>query len=51
MLQAAPPRSRHILIAAARRVYQAAGFTLDSEHADEAFGHQMMSQTWRLGLK
>jgi hypothetical protein len=33
-------------LAAARRVYQSAGFTLDSEHADEAFGHRMMSQTW-----
>jgi DNA-binding MarR family transcriptional regulator/GNAT superfamily N-acetyltransferase len=33
-------------LAAARRVYQAAGFTLDSEHPDHAFGHQMMSQTW-----
>ena len=33
-------------LAAARRVYQAAGFTLASEHADEAFGHRMMSQTW-----
>jgi DNA-binding MarR family transcriptional regulator/GNAT superfamily N-acetyltransferase len=37
-------------LAAARRVYKAAGFTLVSEHADEAFGHQMMSQAWRLGL-
>lgn len=33
-------------LAAARRVYQAAGFTLDSEHPERAFGHQMMSQTW-----
>jgi GNAT superfamily N-acetyltransferase len=33
-------------LAAARRVYQAAGFTLASEHADDAFGHRMMSQTW-----
>jgi DNA-binding MarR family transcriptional regulator/GNAT superfamily N-acetyltransferase len=37
-------------LAAARRVYQAAGFTLVSEHADEAFGQQMMSQTWSRGL-
>jgi DNA-binding MarR family transcriptional regulator/GNAT superfamily N-acetyltransferase len=37
-------------LAAARRIYQAAGFTLVSEHAEEAFGHQMMSQTWRCSL-
>ena len=34
-------------LAAARRIYQAARFTLVSEHAEAAFGHQMMSQTWR----
>ena len=33
-------------LAAARRVYQSAGFTLDSEHQEEAFGQRMMSQTW-----
>ena len=33
-------------LAAARTVYRAAGFTLTSEHSDNAFGHQMMSQTW-----
>jgi DNA-binding MarR family transcriptional regulator/GNAT superfamily N-acetyltransferase len=33
-------------LAAARRVYQAAGFTLTSEYSDNAFGQQMMSQTW-----
>jgi DNA-binding MarR family transcriptional regulator/GNAT superfamily N-acetyltransferase len=33
-------------LAAARRVYQAAGFTLDSEHPEEAFGQRMMCQTW-----
>jgi hypothetical protein len=31
-------------------VYKAAGFTLVSEHADEAFGHQMMSQAWQRPL-
>ena len=31
---------------AARHVYQAAGFTLDSEHPEDAFGQRMMSQTW-----
>jgi DNA-binding MarR family transcriptional regulator/GNAT superfamily N-acetyltransferase len=33
-------------LAAARHIYQAAGFTLDSEHPEEAFGQHMMSQTW-----
>jgi DNA-binding MarR family transcriptional regulator/GNAT superfamily N-acetyltransferase len=33
-------------LAAARRVYQAVGFTLASEHEDDAFGHHMKSQTW-----
>ncbi len=33
-------------LAAARKTYQAAGFTLTSEYSDDAFGHQMMSQTW-----
>ena len=33
-------------LAAARKVYQAAGFTLTSEEPDDAFGHRMMSQTW-----
>jgi DNA-binding MarR family transcriptional regulator/GNAT superfamily N-acetyltransferase len=37
-------------LAAARKVYQAAGFTLASEHPDDAFGHQMMSQTWSRSL-
>jgi GNAT superfamily N-acetyltransferase len=33
-------------LAAARRIYQAAGFTLDEEHEEAAFGQRMMSQTW-----
>ena len=33
-------------LAAARNVYQAAGFTLTSEYPDDAFGDHMMSQTW-----
>jgi DNA-binding MarR family transcriptional regulator/GNAT superfamily N-acetyltransferase len=33
-------------LVAARRIYQAAGFTLDREHAEDAFGHRMMCQTW-----
>jgi DNA-binding MarR family transcriptional regulator/GNAT superfamily N-acetyltransferase len=37
-------------LAAARKVYQAAGFTLTSERPDDAFGHHMMSQTWSRSL-
>jgi DNA-binding MarR family transcriptional regulator/GNAT superfamily N-acetyltransferase len=37
-------------LSAARRVYQAAGFTLDSEHQEEAFGQRMMCQTWSTSL-
>lgn len=33
-------------LAAARRIYTAAWFTLTSEEPDNDFGHQMMSQTW-----
>ena len=33
-------------LAAARRIYQAAGFALGSEHQEEAFGQRMKSQTW-----
>jgi DNA-binding MarR family transcriptional regulator/GNAT superfamily N-acetyltransferase len=33
-------------LAAARKVYEAAGFALTSEYPDNAFGYQMMSQTW-----
>jgi DNA-binding MarR family transcriptional regulator/GNAT superfamily N-acetyltransferase len=38
-------------LAAARKVYQAAGFTLTSEYPDDAFGHPMMSQTWSRPLE
>jgi len=37
-------------LAAARMVYQAAGFALASEHLDDAFGQRMMSQTWSSSL-
>ena len=37
-------------LAAARKVYRAAGFSLTSEHPDDAFGHRMMSQTWSRSL-
>jgi DNA-binding MarR family transcriptional regulator/GNAT superfamily N-acetyltransferase len=33
-------------LAAARRVYQAAGFTLGSEHPEEAFGLPLTAQSW-----
>jgi GNAT superfamily N-acetyltransferase len=33
-------------LAAARRIYQAAGFTLDSEHPEDAYGQHMTCQTW-----
>jgi DNA-binding MarR family transcriptional regulator/GNAT superfamily N-acetyltransferase len=38
-------------LAAARKVYQAAGFALASEHLDDAFGQRMMSQTWSRPLE
>ena len=38
-------------LAAARKVYQEAGFTLTSEYPDDAFGHRMMSQTWSRPLE
>jgi DNA-binding MarR family transcriptional regulator/GNAT superfamily N-acetyltransferase len=37
-------------LAAARRIYQAAGFALDREHEEDAFGHRMMCQTWSRAL-
>ena len=33
-------------LAAARRIYQAAGFTLDNEHPEQAYGHQLTAQSW-----
>jgi hypothetical protein len=33
-------------LAAARRIYQAAGFTLDREHQEQAFGQQLTGQSW-----
>jgi GNAT superfamily N-acetyltransferase len=33
-------------LVAARRVYQAAGFSLDAEHPEQAFGQRMNCQTW-----
>jgi DNA-binding MarR family transcriptional regulator/GNAT superfamily N-acetyltransferase len=33
-------------LAAARRIYQAAGFTLDHEHPEDAYGQHLTSQSW-----
>ena len=33
-------------LTAARRIYQAAGFTLDHEHQEEAFGQRLTAQSW-----
>ncbi|WP_020669192.1 bifunctional helix-turn-helix transcriptional regulator/GNAT family N-acetyltransferase [Amycolatopsis nigrescens] len=38
------------LLAAARRIYQQAGFRLVAEEPFEGFGHPLTSQTWRLEL-
>jgi DNA-binding MarR family transcriptional regulator/GNAT superfamily N-acetyltransferase len=37
-------------LTAARRIYQAAGFTLDSERPEEAFGQQLTAQSWSRSL-
>jgi DNA-binding MarR family transcriptional regulator/GNAT superfamily N-acetyltransferase len=37
-------------LTAARRVYQAAGFHLDAEHREEAFGQVMNGQSWSRAL-
>ena len=37
-------------LASARRVYQAAGFHLDAEHPEEAFGQLMNGQSWSRAL-
>ncbi|HEY0935467.1 MAG TPA: bifunctional helix-turn-helix transcriptional regulator/GNAT family N-acetyltransferase [Trebonia sp.] len=33
-------------LAAARRIYQAAGFTLDHEHPEDAYGQHLTCQSW-----
>jgi GNAT superfamily N-acetyltransferase len=38
-------------LVAARRIYQAAGFVLDHEHRHRSFGHDLVGQTWSLGLR
>jgi DNA-binding MarR family transcriptional regulator/GNAT superfamily N-acetyltransferase len=38
------------VLVAARRIYEAAGFTLVKEGADERYGHDVVDQEWRLEL-
>jgi GNAT superfamily N-acetyltransferase len=34
------------VLTSARRIYQAAGFTLDAEEPHHSFGHDLVGQTW-----
>jgi GNAT superfamily N-acetyltransferase len=38
------------VLAAARRIYQAAGFTLDGQEPHHSFGHDLIGQTWSRSL-
>ena len=38
------------VLISARRIYEAAGFTLDHEYAHHSFGHDLTAQVWRRDL-
>ena len=39
------------VLASARRIYQAAGFTLTDENPHHSFGHDLVGQSWTLRLE
>ena len=38
------------VLLSARKIYQAAGFTLVKEHPHHSFGHDLVGQNWQLEL-
>jgi hypothetical protein len=38
------------VLTAARRIYAAVGFRLTEEHAERAYGHDLVGETWDMGL-